>query len=114
MSYSNQFLEQQDYLITLPRHVPDTWLVTVCTLAQNIMEALPQVRSVTIGSGMAVDNESGLTTLFRRHRYQCDGSWVVLVLEGPCECYSRVCGLTHEPICEVEIQSIMLRSKRIP
>jgi hypothetical protein len=55
-------------------------------LAKRLMELVPQVQSVTLGSGMGVDSEHAPTTTYQRHSYWCNGSWVLLAVEYPCCC----------------------------
>ena len=70
-------------------------------LATSIMETLPQVKTVTVGDGMAQDDmDSPITTYLRhryptttwhRHRYWCEPRWHTIAIDGdyPCGCENR-------------------------
>ena len=49
------------------------------------MEAIPQVHSVTVGSGLRYQGHPRTTT-YNKHVYQCSDVWEVLAVPGPCRC----------------------------
>ena len=60
-------------------------------LASEIMETLPQVKTVTVGDGMAQDGVHGPTTTYHRHWYWCEPLWHTIAVESDyaCNCGNR-------------------------
>jgi hypothetical protein len=55
------------------------------TLAQCLMQAVPQVNTVTVGSGISYHGMIPATT-YHRHTYWCNNSWVAVAVKDPCHC----------------------------